>query len=98
MQVGLIAEFKVPASNMQRFLYAAREELRAVRENEPGCLRFDVVVFDDDEGRGAFVEVFADQAAADLHRELPHFGRFFKEVADLDVHWTPHRGQALEVA
>ena len=96
MQVGLIAEFSVPASNFEKFLVSAREELTAVRENEPGCLRFDVVVFDEGEGRGAFVEVFADQAAADLHRELPNFGKFFDDISDLGVEWIARRGQALE--
>lgn len=64
MQVGLIAEFEVRAKELGRFIDAARQELLAVRENEPGCLRFDVIVFDEAEGRGAFVEVFADQDAA----------------------------------
>jgi quinol monooxygenase YgiN len=97
MQIGLVAEFRVPASNMERFLFAAREELRAVRETEPGCLRFDVVVFDEGDGRGAFVEVFADQAAAELHRELPQFGKFFEDIADLEVQRTAKRGWAVEL-
>jgi quinol monooxygenase YgiN len=95
MQIGLVAEFKVPASNMERFLNAAHEELRAVRETEPGCLRFDIIVFDERDGRGAFVEVFADQAAAELHRELPQFGKFFGDIVDLEVQWTAKRGWAM---
>lgn len=96
MQVGLIAEFEVPSGDFDRFLAAARQELRAVRENEPGCLRFDVLVFDGVDGRGAFVEVFADEDAAQKHRELAHFKAFFDEIADLDVQWSVHHGQAIE--
>ncbi len=95
MQVGLIAEFKVPTEHLDGFLAAAREELVAVRENEPGCLRFDVIVFDEGEGRGVFVEVFADQEAAQNHRELPHFKAFFDAIKDMNVQWTANRGEAI---
>ena len=96
MQVGLIAEFEVPAKDFDRFVAAARQELLAARKNEPSCLRFDVIVFDEGEGRGAFVEVFADQDAAQKHRELAHFKEFFDEIEDIDVQWTTHRGKAIE--
>ncbi len=95
MQVGLIAEFKVPSKNLDGFLSAAREELKAVRENEPGCLRFDVIVFDEEDGSGVFVEVFADQLAAQKHRELPHFSAFFDAIKEMDVQWTARRGEAI---
>lgn len=96
MQVGLIAEFKVPTKDFDRFLAAAQRELQAARQNEPSCLRFDVIVFDEVEGGGAFVEVFADQDAAQEHRELTHFKAFFDEINDIEVQWTTHRGKAIE--
>ena len=95
MQVGLIAEFEVPAKDFAKFIAAARQEQISVRENESGCLRFDVIVFDEGKGHGAFVEVFADQAAAEQHRELPHFKEFFAEIEDIDVKWTKNRGRAI---
>lgn len=96
MQIGLIAEFEVPAKDFANFIAAARQELTSVRENEPGCLRFDVIVFDEERGHGAFVEVFADQAAAERHRELPHFKAFFDAIRGIDVKWTTQRGRAIE--
>ena len=95
MQIALIAEFEIDPSDKQRFLAAAEQELKAVRESEPGCLRFDVVLFDNKNGSGAFVEVFADQAAAEKHRELPHFKEFFEVIEDIDVNWTTRQGTAL---
>jgi len=95
MQIGLIAMFQVPANDVGRFLAAARQELQAVREHEPGCLRFDIIVFDEAEGRGAFVEVFADENAAEKHRELMHFKEFFAAIDDIDVQWTTNRGEAI---
>ena len=95
MQIGLVAEFKVAIKDLSGFLAAARDELKAVRVNEPGCVRFDVIVFDEEEGTGVFVEVFADQDAAQQHRELPHFTAFFDAISEMDVQWTAHRGEAL---
>ena len=95
MPVALIAEFEVPAEDLDRFIDAARQELLAVRENEPGCLRFDVVLFEEGRGRGAFVEVFADRQAAVKHRELAHFKDFFDAIAGIDVRWTTRHGEAL---
>jgi len=96
MQVGLIAEFEVPAKDFDKFIGAAREELLAVRKNEPGCLRFDIIIFDEGDGRGAFIEVFADQEAAAKHQELTHFKEFFDAIEDIDVKWTTHHGRAIE--
>ena len=95
MQVALIAEFRVPTEHLDSFLVAARAELVAVRLNEPGCIRFDVIVFDEGEGSGVFVEVFADQDAAHRHRELPHFAAFFDAIKDMRVQWNARRGEAL---
>ena len=94
-QVALLAEFEVQGQDLDLFLAAAKRELRAVRANEPGCLRFDVVVFDDQPGRGMFVEVFKDQAAADDHRDTPQFSAFFDDISEIDVTWTVRRGAAL---
>jgi quinol monooxygenase YgiN len=95
MPIALIAEFTVPTRDLERFISAARQELEAVRAGEPGCLRFDVIVFDEAGGQGAFVEVFADQEAADEHAEFDHFTAFFDAIEDIDVQWTMRRGVAI---
>ena len=94
-EVGLVAEFRVKPADVEQFLAAAMRELRAVRSDEPGCARFDVVVFDEAVGHGAFVEVFRDETAAETHRQTPHFKAFFEEISDLNVEWSTHRGRAL---
>lgn len=94
-QRALIADFELNPSDMEIFLTAAQQELQAARNNEPGCLRFDVLLFDEKEGTGAFVEVFADQAAFDKHGDYPHFKEFFDTIKDIEVSWTVRRGNAL---
>ena len=71
-------------------------ELLAVRSKEPGCLRFDVFVLDESQGRGAFVEVFADDEAAKKHRELPHFKESFAAIETINVEWSTRHGRLIE--
>lgn len=47
----------------------------AESRKEPGCHRFDVAFSED--GRRCFLyELYTDQAAFDLHHEMPHFKEF----------------------
>jgi len=94
-QRAVIAEFELNPNDMEVLVTAAQQELTAARENEPGCLRFDVLIFDERKGTGAVVAVFADQAAFDEHREYPHVKEFFDAIKGIDVSWNVHRGNAL---
>lgn len=93
----MVAEFQVGAQGLELFMAAAKREMRAVRASEPDCIGFDVILFDEGTGKGAFVEVFTDQAAVDAHRETPHFAAFFEEIADLEVTWSVRGGTAVSV-
>jgi quinol monooxygenase YgiN len=95
-KVALIAEFEVPPEHLDALLAAARREAEAVRRNEPTCPVFEVVLFDGEPGRGAFVEVFADREAAAAHRGTPHFAAFHAEIAELGVRWSSRRGVVLD--
>jgi quinol monooxygenase YgiN len=94
-QRAMIAEFEVKPSELEKFVTAANHELRQVRENEPGCLRFDVLLFDEKEGTGAFLATFADQSAYDGHRDYSHAKEFFDAIKNIDVIWKVRRGNAL---
>ena len=94
-QRAVIAEFEINPRDMEILVTAAQQELSAVRDNEPECLRFDVLIFDEKKGTGAVVAVFADQAAFDGHREHSHVKDFFDAIKDIEVSWTVHRGDAL---
>ena len=94
-QRAMIAEFELRPEELEKFVTAAKQELREARENEPGCLRFDVLLFDEKEGTGAFVATFADQSAYDRHRDYPHAKEFFDAIKDIDVSWKVRRGNAL---
>jgi quinol monooxygenase YgiN len=68
---------------------AAGPVLEAIEDNavtsvgdEPGCLRFDVVVDNDDPDHYLFYEVYRDAAAFAAHRDSEHFARW-REAADV---------------
>ena len=94
-RVALLAEFEVPFEHLDAFLAAAKREAEAVHRDESTCLVFEVVLLDGEEGRGVFVEVFADRDAAAAHRETPHFAAFHAETAGLGVRWSSRRGVVL---
>ena len=94
-QVALLAEFEVKEQDLDLFLAAAQREVSAVRANEPTCLTFEVILLNNEKGRGVFVEIFKDQASAEAHRATPHFIAFFDEIAGLDVRFTPRRSVVL---
>ncbi|HTI84382.1 MAG TPA: putative quinol monooxygenase [Acetobacteraceae bacterium] len=94
-EVALLAEFEVKPENLDRFLSAARRELKAVRANEPTCRTFEVILLNETEGRGVFVEIFENEAAAAAHRGFPHFTAFHDEITELDVRWSSRRGPVL---
>ena len=62
----------------QRGTFSEAIEANAVSSvnDEPGCLRFDVVRDNDDLDRYLFYEVYRDQEAFAAHRASDHFARW----------------------
>jgi autoinducer 2-degrading protein len=64
------------------FLRAIEEDGRGSREDEPGCLRFDVLQDRDDPDHYYFYEVYRDEAAMEAHRAAPHYQVWAAAVQD----------------
>ena len=63
----------VKPDRKDEFLAAIEEDSRGSREDEPGCLRFDVLQAVDDPNHYYFYEVYRDEAALTAHRAAPHY-------------------------
>jgi quinol monooxygenase YgiN len=63
----------VKPDRIDEFLKAIEEDSRGSREDEPGCLRFDVLQAADDPHHYFFYEVYRDEAALAAHRAAPHY-------------------------
>jgi quinol monooxygenase YgiN len=72
---------RVKPQRREDFLRAIEEDARGSREDEPGCLRFDVLQDGDDPDHYYFYEVYRDEAALDAHRAAPHYQGWAEAVA-----------------
>ena len=74
--VVLFVEIDIVAGQKDAFLARVREHRANVRKNEPGCQCFDISVPDDGDDKVRLYEVYADQAAFDLHMETNHMKEY----------------------
>jgi len=70
---ALIVSVHVKPERHDEFLRAIEEDSRGSREDEPGCLRFDVLHDKNDPHHFFFYEVYRDEAAIEAHRAAPHY-------------------------
>lgn len=83
-QLVIHVEFKVPQSNLRRFLELVHENARRSLEIEPGCRRFDVAM---EQGTPDPVvllyEVYDNQATFEAHLALDHVKQFLAAAKPL---------------
>jgi quinol monooxygenase YgiN len=94
-RVGLIVDFEVSAADAAAFHAALAEERAAVAALEPGCVLFDVLLFDEAGRTGAIVEVFESADARESHRRAAHVAQAKAVFANLDVRLSKREGRAL---
>ena len=77
--VVLHVTFQVKPERVTEFSEMARYDAEHSQQ-EPGCLRFDVIQDRDDPNRFYFYEVYKDEAALQAHRQTPHFKLYFEKT------------------
>jgi autoinducer 2-degrading protein len=70
----------VKPERRDEFLKAIEEDSRGSREDEPGCMRFDVLQANDDPNHFFFYEVYRNEEALAAHRAAPHYQAWAKAV------------------
>lgn len=78
----IVAPIQIKPGYKDRFLQEMIGDAKGSAENEPGCLRFDVIQDANDEDRIWVYEVYLDQDAFNAHTRAPHFSKFRDAVAD----------------
>jgi autoinducer 2-degrading protein len=73
---------QVKPEHVAEFLDVVRYDAEHSEQDEPGCLRFDVIQDRDDAKRFYFYEVYRDEAALAAHRETPHFKHYAEKTKD----------------
>ena len=80
--LAIWVKVRIKPEQRQRFLQAIEVDALRSEQDEPGCLRFDVVVDNDDPDHYLFYEVYRDADAFAAHRDSEHFARW-REAADV---------------
>lgn len=68
----------------QKFLDAIEVDALGSEQDEPGCVRFNVLQDETDENVYYFYEVYLDEAAVEAHRAAPHYAVWQAAADTLD--------------
>ena len=79
--IGKWVKVRVKPDMRQKFLDAIEVDALGSEQDEPGCVRFNVLQDDADENVYYFYEVYRDEAAVAAHRAAPHYA-VWKAAAD----------------
>jgi len=80
--IALVVTIRIKADHKEAFMEAMMGDARGSNEDEPGCLRFDVLQDNEDPNMIHLYEVYKDQAAVDAHRQAPHYTKWRETVKD----------------
>lgn len=78
----LVVTIDIKPEHREAFIEAMLEDARGSRENEPGCVRFDVIQDEANPNRIYLYEVYRDRAAFEAHLQTPHFLKWQATVKD----------------
>jgi (4S)-4-hydroxy-5-phosphonooxypentane-2,3-dione isomerase len=78
--LSLLVTIKIKPGYRDAFLESLMGDARGSVNDEPGCLRFDVLQDSADPNRIFLSEVYKDEQALDAHRQAPHFKKWRETV------------------
>ena len=80
--IALIVSIKIKEGHKEAFMASMMGDAEGSNNDEPGCLRFDVLQDNEDPNRIHLFEVYKDQAAVDAHRAASHYTKWRETVKD----------------
>ena len=82
--LAMWVKVRVKPGHGKRFLEAIEVDALRSEQDEPGCLRFNVLEDERDGNVYYFYEVYEDQAALEAHRAMPHYAVWRAAADTLD--------------
>ncbi len=79
---AIIAPIQIKEGHREEFIEAMLDDAIGSVNNEPGCLRFDVIQDGDDPNRIWLYEIYVDEEAFQEHLKAPHFIKWRDTVKD----------------
>jgi quinol monooxygenase YgiN len=80
--LSLLVTIKIKPGYRDAFVESLMGDARGSVNDEPGCLRFDVLQDSADPNRIFLYEVYKDEKALEAHRQAPHFQKWRETVKD----------------
>ena len=80
--IALIVTIQIQPEHREAFMESMLDDARGSNNDEPGCLRFDVLQDSEDPNRVYLYEIYRDEAALEAHRQAPHFVKWRETVKD----------------
>ena len=80
--IALLVTIDIQPEFKERFIEELLLDAKGANDDEPGCLRFDVIQDSEDPNRIHLYEVYKDDAAIAAHREAPHFVKWRDTTKD----------------
>ena len=88
---AIIVTIKLEPGTADEFKPHILANAEAAVRDELHCHQFHVLQAEDDPDTFFFYEVYTDAAALDVHREQPHFKKFFEEAGHFVKERIIHR-------
>ncbi len=79
---AIFATIRVKPEHRERYMEEILHDARGSVLDEPGCLRFDVLVDAADPNTLYLYEIYRDEAAFQTHLTMPHFIKWRDTVRD----------------
>ena len=77
---AVVVTIQMKPEHRDEYVEATLENGRSSLQNEPGCLRFDMLHDESDPNRLYLYIVFKDRGAQEAHRQMPHYKRWLETV------------------
>jgi autoinducer 2-degrading protein len=79
---GVVVTINIKSGFKEQFMQSMLEEAEGSINNEPGCLRFDVLQDNHNPDRICLMEEYTNEAAFQVHTQQPHFTKWQETVKD----------------
>lgn len=79
-KLALVVELKMNPGKKDAFVARVKRHKKLCLEREKGCLQFDILVPSDGSNSVHLYEVYADQAAVDVHVNTPHMAEYRRDT------------------
>ena len=87
----LVVHLDIAEARLEEFLQIVRAHGANSQQIESGCLQFEVLVPQEPSAHVILFEVYADDAALELHWGSEHMAEYRKQIEGMIVHHTVYR-------